>query len=376
VARLAAHLSNRSLTSERREPILALRYDGLRADSPCVRRNNRLLALVVLGAATVVTIAGCGSGSASKSSASTPRTALTIPAPQASRPTPVEVAGGGRFVPPSAGGGRTAPLAQDLPISLPVASPWSLPPLILVHARLGGGSRARLGAQVLQSRHLALSPVARTAVRKQRVDPGLLRLLLRARPTGTPMLVFAAAGQDARLQQTTLWMTRRVLRGFHELPAASRPQRMLLTPVPGERADLAGPPKPKPGTLPTLVTLYRAAGYRYGIDWRILAAINRVETGYGSNLSTSSAGAVGWMQFLPGTWRAYGVDASGDGVADPMNPADAIYSAARYLEANGIHQDVRRAIWHYNPLTSYVNMVLSIAARLPEHYGETPRSSG
>ena len=114
-------------------------------------------------------------------------------------------------------------MPQDLPISLPVASPWSLPPLILVQAQIGGGSRARLGRQVLQSPHLALSPVARSAVTRKRVDPGLLRLLLRARPTGTPMLVFAVSGQDARLQETTLWMTRRVLRGFHELPTSSRP---------------------------------------------------------------------------------------------------------------------------------------------------------
>jgi soluble lytic murein transglycosylase-like protein len=268
-------------------------------------------------------------------------------------------------------------LPQDLPIALPVASPWSLPPLILVHAHAGGGSRAKLGKQVLQSQHLALSPVARSAVARKRVDPGLLRLLLRARPTGTPMLVFAASGQDARLQETTLWMTRRVLRGFHELPTTDRPARLLLAPVPGERADLAGPPRPKAGTLPTLVTLYRAAGYRYGVDWRILAAINRVETGYGSNLSTSSAGAVGWMQFLPSTWRRWGVDASGDGVADPMNPADAIYSAARYLQAAGIQKDVRRGLWAYNPLASYVNMVLSIASRLPADYGQTSgRSSG
>ena len=125
------------------------------------------------------------------------------------------------------------------------------------------------------------------------------------------------------------------------------------------------------------MTLYRAAGYRYGVDWRILAAINRVETGYGTNLSTSSAGAVGWMQFLPSTWRRWGVDASGDGVADPMNPADAIYSAARYLQAAGIQKDVRRGLWAYNPLASYVNMVLSIAARLPADYGQTPdRTSG
>jgi soluble lytic murein transglycosylase-like protein len=313
--------------------------------------------------------AGCGGGSAPKSSAATPRTALTARVPQSARPAQVELAGGGRTVPSAAGGGRTAPLPQDLPISLPVASPWSLPPLILVHARAGGGSRGRLGRLVMRSPHLALSPVARAAVARKRVDPGLLRLLLRARPTGTPMLVFAASGQDARLQETTLWMTRRVLRGFHELPSTSRPARLLLAPVPGERADLAGPPRPKAGTLPSLVALYRAAGYRYGVDWRILAAINRVETNYGSNTSTSSAGAVGWMQFLPSTWRRWGVDASGDGVADPMNPADAIYSAARYLQAAGIQRDVRRGLWAYNPLASYVNMVLSIAARLPNDYG-------
>ena len=264
-----------------------------------------------------------------------------------------------------------------MPIALPVASPWSLPPLILVRARIGGGSRTRLGSQVLRSPHLALSPVARKAVVGKRVDPGLLRLLLRARPTGTPMLVFAVSGQEARLQETTLWMTRRVLRGFHELPAPSRPARRLLTPVPGERADLAGPPPARAGALPSLVALYRAAGYRYGVDWRILAAINRVETNYGSNTSTSSAGAVGWMQFLPSTWRRWGVDASGDGVADPMNPADAIYSAARYLQAAGIQRDVRRGLWAYNPLASYVNMVLSIASRIPAGYGQTAsRSSG
>jgi soluble lytic murein transglycosylase-like protein len=193
--------------------------------------------------------------------------------------------------------------------------------------------------------------------------------LLRARPTGTPMLVFAASGQDARLQETTLWMTRRVLRGFHELPSTSRPARLLLAPVPGERADLAGPPRPKAGTLPSLIALYRAAGYRYGVDWRILAAINRVETNYGSNTSTSSAGAVGWMQFLPSTWRRWGVDASGDGVADPYDPQDAIFSAARYLDAAGARTDLRRAIFAYNHADWYVNEVLAIAASIPESYG-------
>jgi soluble lytic murein transglycosylase-like protein len=294
----------------------------------------------------------------------------TAPSPPAQPPSVVVTAGGGRVAPlVRAAGGRVAPRVVVPPVALPVASPWSLPPLMLVHARAGGGNRARLGRRVLRSPHLALAPAARAAVTRRRVDPGLLRLLLRARPSGAPMLVFAASGRDARVQETTLWMTRRVLRGFQALPAPSRPARLLLTPVPGTKADLAGPPRPKAGALPSLVALYRAAGYRYGVDWRILAAINRVETNFGSNTHTSSAGAVGWMQFLPSTWRRWGVDASGDGVADPMNPADAIYSAARYLEAAGIHRDVRRAIWAYNPLASYVNQVLAIAAAFPADYG-------
>jgi Transglycosylase SLT domain len=323
-----------------------------------------MLGLALASSALAIVCSACGSG--------------TSTAPPPPPPNIAVDAGGGRVAPLElAGGGRVAPRVVAPPVALPVSSPWSLPPLILVHSRLGGGNRGRLGRQVLHSSHLALSPLARSAISRRRVDPGLLRLLLRARPTGAPMLVFAVSGRDARVQETTLWMTRRVLRGFQALPRTSRPARLLLTPVPGTKADLAGPPRPKPGALPSLVALYRAAGYRYGIDWRILAAINRVETNFGSNTHTSSAGAVGWMQFLPSTWRRWGVDASGDGVADPMNPADAIYSAARYLQAAGIHRDVRRAIWAYNPLASYVNQVLAIAAAFPADYGQSAsRPSG
>ncbi len=67
----------------------------------------------------------------------------------------------------------------------------------------------------------------------------------------------------------------------------------------------------------------------------MLAAINEVETDYGRDLSVSSAGAEGWMQFLPSSWAQYGVDANGDGFKDPYNPADAIFAAARYLRAAG-----------------------------------------
>ena len=51
----------------------------------------------------------------------------------------------------------------------------------------------------------------------------------------------------------------------------------------------------------------RPPGTAYGIPWQVLAAINEVETDYGRDLSVSSAGAEGWMQFLPASWAQYGV---------------------------------------------------------------------
>ena len=89
---------------------------------------------------------------------------------------------------------------------------------------------------------------------------------------------------------------------------------------------------------PFLLPIYQAAGIEYDVPWQVLAAINEIETDYGRNLSVSSAGAVGWMQFLPSTWRQWGVDANGDGIADPYNPVDAIFTAARYLQAAGAAQ--------------------------------------
>jgi hypothetical protein len=107
-----------------------------------------------------------------------------------------------------------------------------------------------------------------------------------------------------------------------------------------------------------LLPLYQAAGIQYGIRWEILAAINEIETDYGRNLNVSSAGALGWMQFMPATWKAYGVDANDDGKKDPYNPVDAIFAAARYLKAAGAEQDLRRAIFAYNHADWYVDSVM------------------
>jgi transglycosylase-like protein with SLT domain len=109
---------------------------------------------------------------------------------------------------------------------------------------------------------------------------------------------------------------------------------------------------------PFLLPLYQAAGVQYGIRWEVLAAINEIETDYGRNLNVSSAGAVGWMQFIPSSWRAYGVDANKDGQKDPYNPVDAIFAAGRYLKAAGGDQNLRRAIFAYNHADWYVDSVL------------------
>jgi murein DD-endopeptidase MepM/ murein hydrolase activator NlpD len=119
---------------------------------------------------------------------------------------------------------------------------------------------------------------------------------------------------------------------------------------------------------PFLLPIYQAAGAAYGIPWQVLAAINEVETDYGRDLSVSSAGAEGWMQFLPSTWGRYGLDVNNDGFEDPYNPADAIFGAAHYLEAAGGDTDIRAAILAYNHSQAYLNSVL-LRARL---LGGTP----
>ncbi len=119
---------------------------------------------------------------------------------------------------------------------------------------------------------------------------------------------------------------------------------------------------------PFLLPIYQAAGTAYDIPWQVLAAINEVETDYGRDLNVSSAGAEGWMQFLPSSWAQYGVDATGSGYEDPYNPADAIFAAARYLAAAGGSRHIRGAVYSYNHSPAYVEAVLLRAQLL----GGTP----
>lgn len=121
--------------------------------------------------------------------------------------------------------------------------------------------------------------------------------------------------------------------------------------------------------------LYQAAAETCeGLDWTILAAIHKVETGFGSGKATSSAGAQGPMQFMPATFEGYGVDGDADGAADINDLEDAVFSAAHLLCANGAGDPERLAIaiWNYNHSGEYVDEVLAIASS----YGVSPVPGG
>ena len=114
-------------------------------------------------------------------------------------------------------------------------------------------------------------------------------------------------------------------------------------------------------TYDQLFTLWQRDGTLYGVPWQVLAAINKVESNFGLNMGPSSAGAIGWMQFMPSTWERWGVDADGDGIANPWSPEDAIAAAARYLAASGGASDISRAVLSYNHAQWYVDEVLQLA---------------
>lgn len=138
------------------------------------------------------------------------------------------------------------------------------------------------------------------------------------------------------------------------------------------------------------IPVYQAAAEAYGIPWTLLAAHHRIETRFSTmDPLLSPVGAEGHMQFMPCTfvgWSypgcgelgkgdipehdktnpeiikkhgGYGVDANGDGIADPYDIEDAMYSAAKYLASSGAADgDYEKAIFDYNRSDKYVEDVL------------------
>ncbi|WP_026691273.1 lytic transglycosylase domain-containing protein [Alteribacter aurantiacus] len=148
--------------------------------------------------------------------------------------------------------------------------------------------------------------------------------------------------------------------------------------------------------------IYKAAEDEYGVPWNLLAAVHRVETIFSTmDPLVSPVGAEGHMQFMPCTWTGwshptcgglgegdipneektdpeiiqqyggYGVDATGNGVADPYNIEDAVFSAAKYLAANGAADgEYERAVFAYNRADWYVEDVIGFADRYVEEKEE------
>lgn len=118
-----------------------------------------------------------------------------------------------------------------------------------------------------------------------------------------------------------------------------------------------------------LIPKYIAAAKKYNVPWQLLASIHKQETNFGRTTTPgdrsmiSSAGAKGPMQFTDATWKDFGVDGDGDGVANVWDEDDAIFSAANMLrqtlDRNG--GDLRKAVLRYNRSGTYADQVLARA---------------
>jgi membrane-bound lytic murein transglycosylase B len=127
----------------------------------------------------------------------------------------------------------------------------------------------------------------------------------------------------------------------------------MLTPPRPLRAFRVGRAAPAAG----LLRFYREGQARSGVPWRVLAAVNYVESDFGRLRNASVSGAQGPMQFMPSTWRAYGR-------GDVHDPHAAILAAARFLRAAGAALDLRAALYRYNPSPAYVDAILRLAGRI------------
>jgi membrane-bound lytic murein transglycosylase B len=166
--------------------------------------------------------------------------------------------------------------------------------------------------------------------------------------------LYRLLARDTGLSARTLPLLAPRLRDVsRDLLKAHRELYRLTPPLPS-RAIKVGPAPP----AAALLEYYREGERRFDVPWNVLASVNFVESKFGKLRSASAAGAQGPMQFLPATWRRYGLG------GDVHDPHDAVLGAANYLHASGAPRDLRRALHAYNPSPAYVDAVLRYARTL------------
>lgn len=198
-------------------------------------------------------------------------------------------------------------------------------------------------------------------------------------------------------------------------PGAGTPLPAIDVDAPGRASDqLHDWAREQADALGIEATALQAYGYaaavlarsapECGIGWTTLAGIGSVESGHGTHRGahvdadgavrppiigvaldgtrgnaeirdtdggrldgdTTYDRAVGPLQFIPETWKRWGVDANGDGVIDPQNIDDAALTAARYLCSRGGDLTSaggwQQALYAYNQSRSYMRVVRDRAA--------------
>jgi membrane-bound lytic murein transglycosylase B len=200
---------------------------------------------------------------------------------------------------------------------------------------------ARLGSYLNQAQAIIDDPSSSSL---QLVSAARFEQLATAQLAGQPPRI--QRGALASLDRRTAATMRTNLDAAAALARLAPPRRSL------PRWRIIQPPRPQ-----TLLSYFSAAQTRLGVRWEYLAAIEFIESRFGRVDGLSAVGAEGPMQFMPGTWAAYGR-------GDVHNPRDAIFGAARYLVASGAPADMAGALYHYNPSRYYVRAVVDYAGRL------------
>jgi len=162
---------------------------------------------------------------------------------------------------------------------------------------------------------------------------------LTSHPEWIPTVLSAVGPDTAHIVQANV-------RAAQELILLNEPVRAL------PKWRIVAPP-----AADDLLAYYREADQRFGVPWPYLAAIHLIETSMSRIQGTSSAGALGPMQFMPATWAAYGQ-------GDVNNPHDAILAAGRYLRAAGAPGNMARALYAYNHSDRYVRAVSLYAEQM------------